>query len=94
MNKILIADDHPIVRKGLKQLLLEQYAFADIGEAGDVEAGIAALQTVRAIGAGDLEVVQAEVLVDVNVLRAEALAGKTDVAVEQQASTQGVGTAD
>ena len=37
MNKILIADDHPIVRKGLKQLLLEQYAFADIGEAGDVE---------------------------------------------------------
>ena len=37
MNKILIADDHAIVRKGLKQLLLEQYPFADIGEAGDVE---------------------------------------------------------
>lgn len=37
MIKILIADDHAIVRKGLKQLLLEQYPFADIGEAGDVE---------------------------------------------------------
>lgn len=34
---ILIADDHAIVRKGLKQLLLEQYPFAVIGEAGDAE---------------------------------------------------------
>lgn len=37
MIKILIADDHAIVRRGLKQLLLEQYPFADIGETGDVE---------------------------------------------------------
>ena len=37
MLKFLIADDHAIVRKGIKQLLLEQYPFADIGEAGDVE---------------------------------------------------------
>lgn len=37
MLKVLIADDHAIVRKGIKQLLLEHYPFADIGEAGDVE---------------------------------------------------------
>jgi len=33
MLKILIADDHAIVRKGLKQILLEQYPTAIIGEA-------------------------------------------------------------
>ena len=33
MTKILIADDHGIVRKGLKQILLEQYPTAIIGEA-------------------------------------------------------------
>jgi DNA-binding NarL/FixJ family response regulator len=37
MNRILIADDHAIVRKGLKQLLVEHYPSAVIGEAGDVE---------------------------------------------------------
>lgn len=37
MTKILIADDHAIVRNGIKQLLLVQYPFAEIGEAGDVE---------------------------------------------------------
>lgn len=37
MIKILIADDHAIVRKGLKQLLLEQYPSAEIGEAADAE---------------------------------------------------------
>lgn len=34
---ILIVDDHAIVRKGLRQILLEQYPFANIAEAGDVE---------------------------------------------------------
>ena len=34
---ILIADDHAIVRKGLTQLLLEQYPFAIIEEAGNAE---------------------------------------------------------
>jgi DNA-binding NarL/FixJ family response regulator len=38
---ILVADDHAIVRKGMKQLLLEQYPFARIGEASDVEQMIA-----------------------------------------------------
>ena len=37
MINILIADDHAIVRKGLKQILIEQYPFANIAEAGDVE---------------------------------------------------------
>ena len=35
---ILIADDHAIVRRGLKQLLLEEYPFAIIEEAGAAEA--------------------------------------------------------
>ncbi len=38
MIHILIADDHAIVRRGLKLLLLEEYPSALIGEAGDAEA--------------------------------------------------------
>jgi DNA-binding NarL/FixJ family response regulator len=41
MINILIADDHAIVRKGLKQLLIEHYPFANIAEAGDVETLVA-----------------------------------------------------
>jgi two-component system invasion response regulator UvrY len=37
MLKVLIADDHAIVRKGLRQLILEEYPTAHIGEVGDVE---------------------------------------------------------
>jgi two-component system, NarL family, invasion response regulator UvrY len=37
MLKILIADDHAIVRKGLKQILLEEYPSAEIGEVADTE---------------------------------------------------------
>ena len=37
MIRILIADDHAIVRKGLKQLLLEEYPSAIMEEAGDAE---------------------------------------------------------
>ena len=37
MLSILIADDHAIVRKGLKQLLLEEYPSAKIEEVGDAE---------------------------------------------------------
>jgi two-component system invasion response regulator UvrY len=37
MIRVLIADDHAIVRKGLKQLLLEEYSTAIIDEAGDAE---------------------------------------------------------
>lgn len=35
--QILIADDHAIVRRGLKLLLLEEYPSSEIGEAGDAE---------------------------------------------------------
>lgn len=35
MLKVLIADDHEIVRRGLKQILVEGFAFATIDEAGD-----------------------------------------------------------
>jgi two-component system, NarL family, invasion response regulator UvrY len=37
MKKFLIADDHAIVRRGLRLLLLEEYPSAEIGEAGDAE---------------------------------------------------------
>ena len=35
MLKVLIADDHEIVRRGLKQILLEGFSFAHIEEAND-----------------------------------------------------------
>lgn len=37
MLRILIADDHAIVRKGLRQLILEEHPTAVISEVGDVE---------------------------------------------------------
>jgi DNA-binding NarL/FixJ family response regulator len=37
MLRFLIADDHAIVRKGLKQILLEEYPSAKIEEVGDAE---------------------------------------------------------
>jgi two-component system, NarL family, invasion response regulator UvrY len=37
MIRILIADDHAIVRRGLRQLLLEEYPSAHIEEVGDAE---------------------------------------------------------
>src|SRR3954452_20780950 len=37
MVRILIADDHAIVVKGLKQLILEEYPSAQIGEAHDAD---------------------------------------------------------
>jgi two-component system invasion response regulator UvrY len=37
MLKVLIADDHAIVRRGLKQVILEEYPSAMIGEVADAE---------------------------------------------------------
>jgi DNA-binding NarL/FixJ family response regulator len=37
MMRILIADDHAIVRRGLKEILLDEYPSAQIGEAADAE---------------------------------------------------------
>ncbi|HET6256203.1 MAG TPA: response regulator transcription factor [Puia sp.] len=39
--RILIADDHAIVRKGIRQLLVEKYPLATIEEVGDSESLIA-----------------------------------------------------
>jgi len=41
MIKILIADDHAVVRRGLKQILLEEYPSAKIGEVADAESLLA-----------------------------------------------------
>lgn len=35
--RILIADDHAIVRRGLRDILLEEFPFAEIEEVGDAE---------------------------------------------------------
>jgi two-component system, NarL family, invasion response regulator UvrY len=35
--RILIADDHPIIRKGIQQLIVEEFANAEIGEANDAD---------------------------------------------------------
>jgi DNA-binding NarL/FixJ family response regulator len=40
MLKILIADDHAIVRKGLKQILIEEYPSVVIGEVADTKASL------------------------------------------------------
>jgi two-component system invasion response regulator UvrY len=38
--RILIADDHAVIRRGLKQILLDEYPAAEIDEAADAEAAI------------------------------------------------------
>ena len=38
--RILIADDHAVIRRGLKQILLDEYPSAEIEEASDAEAAI------------------------------------------------------
>ncbi|MBL7758750.1 MAG: response regulator transcription factor [Chitinophagaceae bacterium] len=43
--KILIADDHAIVRRGLRQILLEEYPSAEVGEVGDAESLITQVVT-------------------------------------------------
>ena len=35
MLRILIADDHTVVRKGLRQILLDEFPGAEIGEVAD-----------------------------------------------------------
>jgi len=45
MLKILIADDHAIVRRGLRQILLEEYPSAHVGEVGDAESLITEVVT-------------------------------------------------
>lgn len=46
MIRILIADDHMVIRKGLKQILLEEYPSAIIEEANDAEEVISKAMTI------------------------------------------------
>ena len=39
-NKILIVDDHPIVRKGLSQLINQEQDFFVLGEAEDAQSAL------------------------------------------------------
>ena len=45
MNRILLVDDHEIMRRGLKEILLEAYPSAAFGEAGSYPEAIQCLQT-------------------------------------------------
>ncbi len=45
MLRILVADDHAIVRQGLKQVLVEEYSEAQIGEASTGQETLHAIQT-------------------------------------------------
>lgn len=47
MSKILIADDHPMVRTGLRVLLAPDRSITDIGEAASGADALASLQTER-----------------------------------------------
>lgn len=46
--RIFIADDHPIVRQGLRRIVEEDPGMAIVGEAGDAAALLAALQSTAA----------------------------------------------
>jgi two-component system, NarL family, invasion response regulator UvrY len=46
MIRILIADDHAVVRKGLKQIITDEFPSAEITEVGDVESLI--VQVIKA----------------------------------------------
>ncbi len=37
MNRILIADDHSVVRKGIRQIITEEFPYSEIDEAGDAK---------------------------------------------------------
>lgn len=45
--RIVIADDHPIVRKGLREVLEEEAGLEVVGECGDGEAALALIETER-----------------------------------------------
>jgi DNA-binding NarL/FixJ family response regulator len=45
--RIVIADDHPIVRKGLRQVIEEEPDLRVVAEAGDGETGLAMIRTLQ-----------------------------------------------
>ena len=48
MLRILIADDHSVVRRGLKQILLDEFPSADIAEAEDADTVLEIIKQIRA----------------------------------------------
>ena len=55
--RIVIADDHPIVRKGLREVIEDEADLKVVAEAGDGQAGIAEIERLRpAIAILDLEI--------------------------------------
>jgi len=55
MIRILLVDDHPVVRKGIKQILVDRLQGVVVGEAGDGKSGLAQILT------GDWDVVVLDV---------------------------------
>jgi two-component system, NarL family, invasion response regulator UvrY len=49
--RVLIADDHAVVRRGLKQILLDEFGALEVGEAADAH------ETLRLAHAGDWDLV-------------------------------------
>ena len=45
--RIVIADDHPVVRKGLRQVIEEEPGLKVVAEAGDGETGLGLIQTLQ-----------------------------------------------
>ncbi len=45
--RLIVADDHPIVRKGLRQVIEEEPDLKVLGEAGDGEAGLALIRKLQ-----------------------------------------------
>ena len=45
--RILIADDHPVVRKGLRQVIEEESGLTLVGEAADGQAGLSLINELR-----------------------------------------------
>src|SRR5262249_54707912 len=66
---------------------------ADGGKVRNVEARIAALEAIRAVGPRDSQIFQAVILIDIDVLRAQALPREADSWVRKQAGRDRVGAA-
>ena len=47
MTRILLVDDHPVVRQGLKQVLEDAFEPASIGEAANAEEGLSEARTAK-----------------------------------------------
>jgi DNA-binding NarL/FixJ family response regulator len=72
--RIVIADDHPVFRLGLRQIIEEEPGFEVVGEAGDGLAAIGMIRTLRpAIAILDIAMPQSDGLVVARQLLADEL---------------------